>query len=406
MALEKTWRWFGINDKVTLSDLRQMGIEGVVTALHHIPNGEVWPVDEIMKVKNAIEAHGMRWSVVESLPVSEGIKTQSPDRQRLIHNYRQSLRNLGQCGIDTVCYNFMPVLDWVRTDLNYLLPSGGEVMYFDFATFVAFDAFILNRPGAENDYPSDIVAKARQVRALMTDDEAEALAYKIIITTQGFIDGVVDGSVADYKAAFLRFIDIYRHIDRDRLRQNLSDFLHDVVPVAEECGVNLCIHPDDPPFPVLGLPRIVSTQDDLEWIVAQVDSVANGITFCTGSLSVRSNDHLLDIIRSVGHRIHFLHLRNNVLLPDGCFHEFGHIHGCVDMYAVMKALLEEQQRRIKEGRRDTRMPVRPDHGIKMLDDWNRTANPGYPLIGRMKGLAELAGLEMGIERSMQELRNG
>jgi mannonate dehydratase len=402
MSLEKAWRWFGAKDSVTLSDLKQMGIEGVVTALHHIPNGEVWPVDEIMKVKNAIEAHGMRWTVVESLPVSEGIKIKSADRPRLIKNYCESLKNLGQCGIDTVCYNFMPVLDWVRTDLHYTLPSGGEVMYFDFPTFVAFDAFILNRPGAENDYPADIVAKARELRAKMTDEEADKLAYNIIIVTQGFIDGVVDPTVADYKKAFLKFIDTYKDIDRDQLRQHLKDFLTDVVPVAEANGVNLCIHPDDPPFPVLGLPRIVSTKEDLEWITKAYDSISNGITFCTGSLSVRSNDYLLDIIKSVGSRIHFLHLRNNVLLPDGCFHEFGHIHGCVDMYAVMKALLEEQQRRIREGRKDVRMPVRPDHGIKLLDDWNRQANPGYPLIGRMKGLAELSGLEMGIERAMQE----
>jgi mannonate dehydratase len=402
MALEKTWRWFGFKDTVQLADLKQIGIEGVVTALHHIPNGEVWPVEEIMKVKNAIEAHGMRWSVVESLPVSEGIKIQSADRPRLIKNYQESIRNLGKCGIDTVCYNFMPVLDWVRTDLHYTLPSGGEVMYFDFPTFVAFDAFILNRPGAENDYPADIVEKARLLRQSMTDDEANKLAYNIIIVTQGFIDGVVDGSEPKFKEAFLKYINTYKDIDKNQLRKHLADFLADVVPVAEASGVNLCIHPDDPPFPVLGLPRIVSTKEDFEWIVNQYDSIANGLTFCTGSLSVRSNDYLVDIVKSVGHRIHFLHLRNNVLLPDGCFHEYGHIHGCVDMYAVMKALLEEQQRRIKEGRKDIRMPVRPDHGVKLLDDWNRQSNPGYPLIGRMKGLAELTGLEMGIERAMME----
>lgn len=402
MALEKTWRWFGVKDTVQLSDLKQIGIEGVVTALHHIPNGEVWPVEEIMKVKNAIEAHGMRWSVVESLPVSEGIKIQSADRPRLIKNYQESIRNLGKCGIDTVCYNFMPVLDWVRTDLHYTLPSGGEVMYFDFPTFVAFDAFILNRPGAENDYPADIVEKARLMRLSMTDEEANKLAYNIIIVTQGFIDGVVDGSEPKFKEAFLKYINTYKDIDKNQLRKHLSDFLNDVIPVAEASGVNLCIHPDDPPFPVLGLPRIVSTKEDFEWIVNQYDSIANGLTFCTGSLSVRSNDYLVDIVKSVGHRIHFLHLRNNVLLPDGCFHEYGHIHGCVDMYAVMKALLEEQQRRIKEGRKDIRMPVRPDHGVKLLDDWNRQSNPGYPLIGRMKGLAELTGLEMGIERAMME----
>lgn len=402
MAFEKSWRWFGTKDPVKLSDLKQMGIEGVVTALHHIPNGEVWPVEEIMKVKTAIEAHGMRWTVVESLPVSEGIKIKSAARPRLIRNYQESLRNLGQCGIDTVCYNFMPVLDWVRTDLHYTLPSGGEVMYFDFPTFVAFDAFILKRPGAENDYPAEIVELARERMKEMSSEEAEKLAYNIIIVTQGFIDGVVDGSVPDYKKEFLKYINTYKDIDRDRLRQHLSDFLHDVVPVAQESGVNLCIHPDDPPFPVLGLPRIVSTKDDLEWICRQVDSISNGITFCTGSLSVRSSHEIVDIVKSIAPRIHFLHLRNNVLLPDGCFHEYGHIHGVVDMYAVMKALLEEQQRRVKEGRTDTRMPVRPDHGIKMLDDYTKNANPGYPLIGRLKGLAELTGLEMGIERAMKE----
>lgn len=400
MAFEKTWRWFGDKDPVTLSDLKQMGIEGVVTALHHIPNGEIWPVDEIMKLKNKIEAHGMRWSVVESLPVSEGIKIRSADCPRLIANYQESLRNLGKCGIDIVVYNFMPVLDWVRTELNYKLDSGGEVMYFDFPTFVAFDAFILKRPGAEGDYPEEIVEKARERYKTMSEEEAETLAHNIIVVTQGFIDGVVDGSTPDYKKAFLSFIDTYKGIDRNKLREHLSLFLKDVVPVAEESGINLAIHPDDPPFPVLGLPRIVSTKEDFEWIVEQYDSISNGINFCTGSLSVRSSDKLVDIIKSVGHRIHFLHLRNNVLLPDGCFHEYGHIHGVVDMYEVVKALLIEQKRRIREGRKDSRMPVRPDHGIKMLDDYNRDSNPGYPLIGRLKGLSELAGLEMGIERTL------
>jgi mannonate dehydratase len=405
MAFEKTWRWFGFQkDELTLSDLKQMGIEGVVTALHHIPNGEVWPIAEIMKVKKAIEAQGMRWSVVESLPVSEGIKTKSADWHRLIHNYKESLKNLGQCGIDTVCYNFMPVLDWVRTDLHYKLPSGGEVMYFDFPTFVAFDAFVLKRPGAEKDYPAAIVAKARERFKSMTPAEAEELAYNIIVVTQGFIDGAVDGSTPDYKKVFLELIDTYKAIDRDRLRQHLKDFLTEVIPVAEANGIRLAIHPDDPPFPVLGLPRIVSTKQDLEWITQQVDSISNGITFCTGSLSVRSNDKLVAMIHSFGHRIHFLHLRNNQLLPDGCFHEYGHIHGVVDMYAVMKALLEEQQRRIKEGRSDTRMPLRPDHGIKLLDDYSRQSNPGYPVIGRLKGLAELTGLEMGIEQMLKRER--
>lgn len=400
MALEKSWRWFGFNDSVKLTDLQQMGIEGVVTALHHIPNGEVWPVEEILKVKSDIEAHGMRWTVVESLPVSEGIKTRNPDCKRLVANYQQSIINLGSCGIDTVCYNFMPVLDWVRTSLKYTLPSGGEVMYFDFATFVAFDVYILKRPGAANDYPQEIVAKAQAVAAAMTEEEQEALARNIIIVSQGFIDGVVDGSVADYKKAFLSFLQTYRHIDHARLRENLSLFLQEVVPVAERAGVNLCIHPDDPPFPVLGLPRIVSTQDDLEWICSQVDSTANGITFCTGSLSVNRENNLAGIVEKLGSRIHFTHLRNNVFFENRVFHEYGHIEGDIDMYPIVKALLKEQMRRKASGRTDYRIPFRPDHGIKMLDDYKRSANPGYPLIGRLKGLAELAGMQMAIEREL------
>lgn len=396
MALEKTWRWFGAKDPVQLSDLRQMGMEGVVTALHHIPNGEVWPVAEIERVKQEIEAHGMRWSVVESLPVSEGIKTHNEGFDRLVTNYKASLANLGTCGIDRVCYNFMPVLDWVRTDLHYKLDNGGEVMYFDFPVFVAFDVFILKRPGAEKDYPDNILAKAEKVYSQMTAEQQEQLAYNIIVVTQGFIDGVIDGDTPDYKGMFLKFIDTYADIDKVKLRKNLSAFLNDVIPTAEANGIKMCIHPDDPPFPVLGLPRIVSTEDDLHWICDQVDSECNGITYCTGSLSVNRDNDLTGIVERLGHRIHFTHLRNNVLLPDGCFHEAGHIDGSVNMAEVMMALLKEQKRRSKTGE-DTVIPVRPDHGIKMLDDFGKNANPGYPLIGRLKGLAELKGLEAGCE---------
>ena len=402
MGLEKTWRWFGDKDRVSLADLKQMGIEGVVTALHHIPNGEVWPVEAIRKVKDQIEHFGMRWSVVESLPVSEGIKTHNADYPRLIENYKQSIRNLGECGIDRVCYNFMPVLDWARTDLHYKLKSGGEVMFFDFPTFVAFDAFILNREGAEKDYPPEIVKKAAQKAQQMSDEEKEKLAYNIIVVTQGFINGAVDSSALDFKQAFLDLIDHYKEIDHTQLRKHLSLFLRDVIPVGEEAGVKLCIHPDDPPFSVLGLPRIVSTQDDLEWICNQVDSISNGLTFCTGSLSVNRRNDLPGIVKKLGSRIHFTHLRNNVFLPDGCFHESGHIEGDVDLFPIMKALLEEQQSRKERGREDIRIPVRPDHGIKMLADYENDANPGYPLIGRLKGLAELTGLELGIERMLAE----
>jgi len=401
MALEKSWRWFGFGDSVQLSDLKQMGIEGVVTALHHIPNGEVWPVDEILKVKSAIESHGMRWTVVESLPVSEGIKTRNNDCAQLIANYKQSLRNLGACGIDTVCYNFMPVLDWVRTSLHYQLPDGGEVMYFDYATFAAFDVFILKRPNAANDYPEEIVSRAKEVTDSMTAEDQENLARNIIVVSQGFIDGVVDGSTPDYKMAFLKFLETYSQIDRDQLRENLSLFLQEVVPVAEESGVNLCIHPDDPPFPVLGLPRIVSSQNDLEWICNQVDSIHNGITFCTGSLSVNRQNNLEQIVEKLGSRIHFTHLRNNVFFGNREFHEYGHIEGDIDMYPIVKALLKEQIRRKESGRKDYRIPFRPDHGVKMLDDYTRSANPGYPLIGRLKGLAELSGMQMAIERELK-----
>ena len=397
MKLVKTWRWFGDNDPVKLSDLKQMGVEGVVTALHHIPNGEVWPAEEILKVKNQIEAYGMRWSVVESLPVSEGIKTHNEDYSRLTRNYIESVRNLGRCGIDRICYNFMPVLDWARTNLHFKLENGGEVMLFDFPVFVAFDAFILNRPGAENDYPDEIVEKARELSKKMTAEEKEELAYNIIVVTQRFIDGVVDGSAPDYKKLFLEFIDTYKEIDTHKLRENLSLFLKDVIPVAEEYGVNMCIHPDDPPFPVLGLPRIVSTLDDLEWICKQVDSITNGITFCTGSLSVNRKNDLLGIVRKLGSRIHFAHLRNNSFLKEESFHEMGHIQGDVKIVPIIQELLLEQKRRQKAGRKDIQIPFRPDHGIKMLDDYEREANPGYPLVGRLKGLAELDGIQTALE---------
>ncbi|HKJ40482.1 MAG TPA: mannonate dehydratase [Sunxiuqinia sp.] len=397
MALEKTWRWFGENDPITLDQLAQMGVEGVITALHHIPNGKVWPKDEILKVKQAIEKRGMRWSVVESLPVSEGIKIRSGDRARLIANYQQSVRNLGECGIDTICYNFMPVLDWARTDLHFKLANGGESMYFDFPIFVAFDVFILKRPRAESSYSPELVQKAKMVFESMTKEEAEKLAYNIIVVTQGFIDGVIDGSVPDPKSLFLEFIDRYKNIDKQKLRENLRAFLDDVIPVAEEAGVRLAIHPDDPPFPVLGLPRIIGQLEDYEWLFQANTSPNNGITFCSGSLSARIENNLLEIIEKTSDRIHFVHLRNTQMLEDGSFYESGHLTGTQNMAALMTALLKEQKRRKVQGRTDYKMPVRPDHGIKLLDDYNHEYNPGYPLIGRLKGFAELDGLMAGIE---------
>lgn len=405
MALEKTWRWFGFNDPIKLADLAQMGVEGVVTALHHIPNGEVWEVDEILKVKSAIEAHGMRWSVVESLPVSEGIKIKSDDRPRLIENYKQSLINLGQCGIDTVVYNFMPVIDWVRTNLTYKVENGGESMYFDFPTFAAFDVFLLKRPNAQNDYPPDLLEKARKIAGNFTKEQAEELIYNIIVLTQGFINGAIDGSVADPKGLFLQFISRYQGTDKNRLRQNLKDFLDDVIPVAEQAGINLCIHPDDPPFPVLGLPRIVSTREDIEWIMNANRSVNNGFAFCAGSLSARPDNDLPSLAREFAPRIHFSHLRNTQLLPDGSFFESGHLKGSQNMAALVTELLREQKRRIESGRKDCRMPFRPDHGIKILSDFDHKYNPGYPLIGRLRGLAEIEGLMAGIENFIYSEKN-
>ena len=398
MALEKTWRWFGFNDTITLDHLVQMGVQGVVTALHHIPNGEVWEVEEILKVKNAIEAKGMRWSVVESLPVSEGIKICSKDRSRLINNYQKSLKNLGKCGIDTVCYNFMPVLDWSRTNLNYKLNNGGEAMYFDFPTFVAFDVFMLKRPNAETDYPQDLIIKAKEVYDSMSKEESERLVYNIIVLTQGFVNGVIDGSVSDPKSLFLSFIEKYKNIDKAQLRVNFKAFLDDVIPTAEDSGVRMCVHPDDPPFPVLGLPRIVGNLEDFEWLMQANTSTNNGITYCAGSLSARRDNNLVEIAEKCASRIHFIHLRNTQILEDGSFYESGHLEGGRDMVAIMTVLLKEQKRRIKDGRLDFRMPMRPDHGIKILSDYENQYNPGYPLIGRLKGLAELDGLMAGLER--------
>ncbi|MDR3267750.1 MAG: mannonate dehydratase [Tannerella sp.] len=400
MALEKTWRWFGKGDAVPLAWLRQMGIEGVVTALHHLSAGDVWPTEEIRAVQAEIARHGMHWSVVESLPVAEGIKTRSADCPRLVENYRQSLRNLGACGIDTVCYNFMPVLDWARTDLHYRNERGGESMRFDYPTFAAFDIHILKRKGAADSYSDDIRQRAEEIAGRLTAAQQEELAHNIIIVTQAFIHGTV-GDGGDYKQQFLNRLDTYKHIGKETLREHLFAFLKDVLPVAEEAGVNLCIHADDPPFPLLGLPRIASTLDDFRRITTQYDSPANGVTFCTGSLSTRPDNDLTAMAQALAPRIHFVHLRNTEALPCHSFCESDHLSGTVDMYAVIRILLEEQAARLRAGRKDTRMPFRPDHGIRILDDFSRTANPGYPLYGRLKGLAEIDGMQHAIERIVE-----
>lgn len=397
---EKTWRWFGLDDTISLAEIKQMDIEGIVTSLHHIPNGEVWSVDEIQKVKQLIESHNMRWSVVESLPVSEIIKTGGIDRDHLIENYKQSLMNLGKCGINRVCYNFMPVLDWARTNIHHKLNNGGETMIFEYPVFAAFDIFILKRHNAQNDYPKDIVLQAKQIFSSLSSDEQESLAYNIIVLTQSFIDGAVEKNAENYKELFLSYITDYDNIDEMQLRQNLKYFLSQIMPVADANNIKMCIHPDDPPFPILGLPRIVSTMEDLEWIVDQYPSINNGITFCAGSLSVLPKNNLQEIVKTLGNRIHFAHLRSTQRLDRKSFIEADHLEGSVDMYALLRSLIIEQRNRKDLGCSDFRIPVRADHGIKILDDFNRKSNPGYPLIGRLKGLTVIESMATAIEKNL------
>jgi len=396
MAFEKTWRWYGPNDPISLAEIKQTGATGIVTALHHIPNGEVWSIEEVQKRKNEIESAGLHWSVVESVPVHEDIKKQKRNYRKYIQNYKQTIINLGRNNIETVCYNFMPILDWSRTNLHHDLKDGKKALIFKADEFAAFDLFILKRPGAIHDYTESLLEKARAFFDTASEKKKKELSDTVL---KG-----LPGSEESFKLKeFQQILDEYSGIDTRKFKRHLFYFLKEIIPVAEESGVRLAIHPDDPPWPLLGLPRVVSNLNDAREIIEVVDSVSNGLTICTGSYGAGIKNDLVEMAKKLAHRINFIHLRNVYRDEQGNFMEAGHLEGDIDMYGVMKALILEEKRRKAENRNDWQMPMRPDHGFLMLDDLiKQKTNPGYSLIGRTMGLAELRGLEMGIERSLNE----
>lgn len=394
--MKETWRWFGPQDPVSLDHVRQAGATGVVSALHHLYRGEAWPIDEVLKRKAAIEAAGLVWSVVESIPIHNSIKLQTGPFRKFTDAWKDSLAAVAQAGVKIVCYNFMPVLDWTRTDLRWRLPSTGYALRFDVTDFAAYDLFILQRAGAERDYADERVAAARTRFDAMPGSRRDELEHTIIAGLPG-AEGSYD------REALRELINQYKDVSAAELRGHLISFLREVVPVAEELGVRLAIHPDDPPWPLFGLPRVVSTAEDARSILAGVDTAANGLTFCVGSYGARADNDLIAMVNEFAPRIHFVHLRQVMREADGSFFEAQHLGGSSDMVGVIRAVLKEEACRRKQNRFDCEIPMRPDHGHLLADDIGRKVNPGYSLVGRLKGLAELRGVVAGLKYVMPEL---